>query len=119
MGAYSSKSDVKDGALQGLTQEADHAEAEREINRELRARGIDPDKVEDPEVLKELSVAYACAKRCLYATLEKDDMFDAKRGAYEKEYQRRLQQLTEAMVQAKPDPSGGLRVFGSVELQRG
>ena len=47
MAAYSGKSDVRDELLVGVSVEADHQEAEREINRELKRRNINPDSVDE------------------------------------------------------------------------
>jgi hypothetical protein len=119
MAEYSSKSDVKDPALQGITQEADHAEAERALTKELKRRNIDPAAVPDPEVLKDLSVAYACWKRCLYSVQSEGDMFDIKRKAYKTEYVDGLERLNAEMVAGTKDPQGGKRVFGTVATARG
>jgi len=117
MATYSSKSDVKDPLLAGVSQESDHAEAEREINRELRRIGVDPEAIDDEEILKEMSVYYACAQRCLYETKDDGDAFDTKRPTYERRYRDILSKLDASYAAGAVDVTGG-DAFRSLTVER-
>lgn len=119
MAEYSAKSDVKDPVLAAVTQEADHAEAERALNREMKARGIDPAAIEDAELLKDAAVAYACMVRSKYEMQADGDAYHLRLKEYRKAWDEALENLTAAMVADTVDASAGKRTFGTIVAERG
>ena len=120
MAAYSGKSDVKDAILAGVSQEQDHVEAEREINRELRRRGVDPESIDDPDFLKDMSISYACMKRCLYEMRGPDDAFSAKIVEYRRQWDTALGKLDGELAKGEVDLGGiSNQAFRPITLLRG
>jgi hypothetical protein len=107
MAEYSGTRDVKDPVLAAVTAEADHAEAERALNREMKARGIDPAIVADPELLTDASVAYACMVRSKYEMQADGDAYHLRLKEYRKAWEEALEDLTAAMVTDAVNASGG------------
>jgi hypothetical protein len=119
MAEYSSKSDVKDPLLQGISQESDHLEAEAEINKELKRRGIDPEsstQLPDAEVLRDLSVAFACRVRCKYALKTRGDAFSLKLPEYKEDWRVALARLDEELVAGAVSTGG--TVLEALPLER-
>jgi hypothetical protein len=116
MATYSGPGDVKDPIILNTTKESDHAEAEREIDRELKLRGVDPARV-DEEALKELSVAYACWIRCVYEKKNDRDVYATKQGDYEDKYKSTLLKIDEEYARGNVNTGGG--AYSSVLVQRG
>ena len=106
MAEYSSPADVKDDLLAEYSIESDHAESEREINRELQLRGISPAAV-DAEALKELSVNFALFRRCLYSKKSGEDSFAVKQDDYRKAYADTLVKITVEYAKGTVNKSGG------------
>ena len=116
MATYSGPGDVKDPLILNVTKESDHAEAEREINRELRLRGVNPDRV-DEEALKELSVAYACWIRCVYEKKNDKDSYANKQEDYENRYKSTLIKIDEEYARGTINTGGG--AYSSIIVERG
>jgi hypothetical protein len=117
MATYSGPGDVKDPIILNSTKESDHQEAEREINRELKLRGINPERITDEEALKELSVAYACWIRCVYEKKNDRDAYATKQGDYEQKYKSTLIKIDEEYAKGNISTGGG--AYSSVTVQRG
>lgn len=116
MARFSSVSDVKDPLLRNVSKESDHLEAEKEIERELRRRGIDPEQV-DEEFLKDLSVDYACARRALYEVQTENDPWSVRQRAYSESYKMKLRQLDRESATGTV-ALGGMGAFRSIIVRR-
>ncbi|MDF1565356.1 MAG: hypothetical protein P1V51_20125 [Deltaproteobacteria bacterium] len=118
MAQFSTKADVKDPILAGVTQEEDHKKAERELLMELKAAGVNPETIDDASVLKDLSVAYASWQRCILETREKDDAFDVKARHYKGIWNDGVGKLNRYVDAAPVERTGG-SVYGlNVTIER-
>ena len=117
MARFSSRLDVKDPLIQGVSQEADHQEAQRTIEMELRRRGIDPEEIEE-EFLKDLSVNYACWRRCLYEVQAPDDPWSAKKDDYKRLYDQGIRILDKFVATGAVSSGGRGAYCGTITVRR-
>ena len=118
MATYSGTADVKDPLLQSVAKESDHQEAEREINRELRRINVDPEAdIDDEEVLKEMSVAYACMVRCKYEMQESGDAFEIRLQEFKEQYNGILKKLDSKYAKGEVSSGGG--AYSTLAVVRG
>ncbi len=110
MATYSLPSDIKDELIKQFSKRSDHAQAEEYINKVLSKLGVDPAKVTQTDLLKEMSITYATYKRAFYESKVKDDIFYQKYLQYEKE----LKDLTGDLIRKSIDEDevkAGGRIF--------
>jgi hypothetical protein len=118
MAEFSTPKDVKDAILAGVSQEEDHLQAERAIRIELAKKGYNADTLPDAEVLKDLSLAYACWQRCILEMGAKDDAFTIKAPHYKAAWEKGVSGLKNIVDQTPVEGASGGGSYGAAELVR-
>lgn len=117
MGTWAATTDVKDKVVKTFITSTEMTEGNNAVDRFLADIGVLESSVpvSVPDVLKDMAVAYACYRACLYAMVNNEDAYAIKMKQYRDEYEYRRKSTTvEQATGITTNPT-----YGSIRIERG